>query len=788
MKRFFFTLFLIAGMTLAYANTSNTGLRYDGQWLSTYDSIVINEDSLQFVTITMDDENKRNSFDHWSISGDLKLNPDYTPNSYSIQISSYGAGKGRLTYSYNQEGCGGKSVSINIYKRFDPNLQPYNIVISGPDCILEGDTVVYSIEPILTKNLTQGIGVDEYFWDFSSGLVQEHIYKAGDNSSVTFVAGEVNDNSSLSVQVGIANASLPVSKTLGKTAPKPTIISHCITHGEQEVLFIVSDPQSGVKYNWNCSDDSWIIDVDSLHTDSAYISPANDASATITVIAYYEGDEQCSASYTTVKVGRQWSSNAQISCPSNLPYIMNREYEFTLEGAAGGGLNWTPPTGWLLITNQYSEATGYTAKLKPTNENLLCLVDTLIVTSKITCSSEPQRAKIPVYIKPAKVLTMDNTTCIPPNSNNTFSIKSWETGPHAVTYEWKFYKEKTLIKDTITTSGTELTVRVTPDMTKLVIIPIGEENGSTIYYGDSTEFTLTFGPESPQTIIPSKNCIAYNMPDEIILTLEEITENSTQIYDWDIPLVLEPQYQNSRHTSVKITTDGQPNNYDIYAWGLGSGLCGYSDTIQTTINIVEDSVIIQYFDYMLPAPMNFHVKGYGINNYGTRTILTYDWYFFDNGSIVDGLDSNTGSLVNFKGSYSNIQDIKNSLQYGLVCIVTFTNQCKVLVTYGVVPDLSQISLVHAPIASTMQKKNTLENNTQIQLYPNPTNDNIVIDISPSKKEVADIYIVDVLGNIVSSRKAFRLGNRYNLAPLPSGQYIMCIKIGDEQFTQLFIKQ
>ena len=116
MKRFFFTLFLIAGITLAYANTSNTGLSYDGPWLSAFDSIVINEDSLQFVTITMEDEDKQSSFLNWSISGDLKVNPDYSPNATSIQISSHGPGKGRLTYNYNKLGCGSMSVGINIYK------------------------------------------------------------------------------------------------------------------------------------------------------------------------------------------------------------------------------------------------------------------------------------------------------------------------------------------------------------------------------------------------------------------------------------------------------------------------------------------------------------------------------------------------------------------------------------------------------------------------------------------------------------------------------------------------
>ena len=787
MKRFFFTLFFIAGITTAHANISDTGFGYDGQWLSTFDSIVIVEDSLRFVTITMNDEDKQLSFISWSVSGDIRIKPNYNPTATSIQISSHGAGKGRLTYNYNKLGCGNMSVGINIYKKFNPNTFPYNIEITGPDCTLEGDTVVYSIDPILTRHLNQGIGVDEYFWSFSSGLVNEQIYKAGDGSSITFVAGNVCGHDTIKIQVGLANADNLVTKSLGKSAPKPTIISRCITHGEQEVLFRVSNPQPDVKYNWNCSDDSWIIEVDSLHTDSAYISPSNDASATITVVAHYEGYEQCSASYTTLKVGRQWSNNARISSTKNPPYEMDEEYEFKLEGAAGGGLNWIRPQGWLLITNDYSSATGYTAKIKPIDPNSLRLVDTLKVISKITCSSEPQMAEIPVYMKPARVKTMDNIACIVPNRTNSFSISSWYKGPRTTTYEWKLYKGHTMVKDTITAGDSVLTILATPDMTRLVIIPIGANDGTTTYDGDSTEFALTFGPQAPHNILLSKECVAYNMPDEITLTLEEADSNLTQIYGWNIPTALNPQYQDTRKTSVKIFTDGQAESYGIQAWGLGSGFCGRSDTIYTTINIVEDSVIIQYFDYMLPPPYNFHVQGYGINNYGARTIANYDWYFFDNSVIVDGLDSYTGSMVKFKNSYSNLQDIQFSPQYGLVCIVTFTNQCKVLVTYGAVPDLSQVLLQHPSVANRMPPKRMGEIDSQLQLYPNPTNNNIIIDLNVSE-EVADLCIVDMQGNIVMSQENFILKNNCNVSHLPRGLYVMCIKIRNEQFVKPFIKQ
>ena len=669
------------------------------------------------------------------------------------------------------------------YKQFDPNLTPYNLEISGPDCILSGDTVVYSIDPILTKNLNQGIGVDEYLWTLSGNLAQQIIYNAGDGSSITFVVGEVSGADQISVQVGLANGTTKVLKSLGKAAPKPTIVSRCITHGEQGVLFYVSDPQPGVKYNWSCSDDTWIIDVDSVHTDSAYISPANDASASVTVIAYYDGNERCSASYTTVKVGRQWSNNARITSNIAAPYEMNKEYEFILEGAAGGGLNWTPPSGWLLLTNNYSSATGYTAKLKAINENEVLLADVLSVSSKISCSNELQTAESPIYMKPANVLTVSNITCIVPNSVNTFSITNFGKGPRAINYEWKLYNGGNLVLDTITDVGTlNLTYFVTPNLTKLVVIPIGAHDGTQYYNGDATEFLLTFGPEAPVSIHSSKECVAYNMPDEITLSVVEASDNSTQVYEWNIPSVLDPEFQNQRHTSVTITTDGQTASYPIQVWGTGT--CGNSTAVDTFVNIVANPATIQYLDYVIPI-YNVHVKGYTIIGYGTNTIASCDWYFFDNGTIVDGLDSNTGQLVNFKGAYIDLQDIANSQQYGLVCIVTFTNGCKILITYGAVPDLSQVPLIHAPIVSSAPQR---INNTNLILYPNPTENNLIIDLDNKMEDLVDVYVVDMMGQVVLSKQNFNLGEKFNMDNLPKGQYIICIKKGDEHITKSFIMQ
>ncbi len=782
-KILFISLALAMGIIFANANNAATGLQYSGTWLSAYDSIVVSGSGSFIVTMT----EHTSDYTGWGVSGDLLIDENHKSPT-EVQIYSTGPAKGRVYYYYDDNPsttchCGEKAVAIYVYKQFDPNLTPYNLEISGPDCILSGDTVVYSIDPILTKNLNQGIGVDEYLWTLSGNLAQQIIYNAGDGSSITFVVGEVTGADQISVQVGLANGTTKVLKSLGKAAPKPTIVSRCITHGEQGVLFYVSDPQPGVKYNWSCSDDTWIIDVDSVHTDSAYISPANDASASVTVIAYYDGNERCSASYTTVKVGRQWSNNARITSNIAAPYEMNKEYEFILEGAAGGGLNWTPPSGWLLLTNNYSSATGYTAKLKAINENEVLLADVLSVSSNISCSNELQTAESPIYMKPAKVLTVSNITCIVPNSVNTFSITNFGKGPRAINYEWKLYNGGNLVLDTITDVGTlNLTYFVTPNLTKLVVIPIGAHDGTQYYNGDATEFLLTFGPEAPVSIHSSKECVAYNMPDEITLSVVEASDNSTQVYEWNIPSVLDPEFQNQRHTSVTITTDGQTASYPIQVWGTGT--CGNSTAVDTFVNIVANPATIQYLDYVIPG-INLHVKGYTINNYGTNTIASCDWYFFDNGTIVDGLDSNTGQLVNFKGTYIDLQDIVNSQQYGLVCIVTFTSGCKTLITYGAVPNLSQVSLVHAPVSPSAPKRN---NETNLLLYPNPTGNDIIVDFSKKVEDFVDLYIVDMNGSVVLSKRNYSLGTKVDLNVLPKGQYIMCAHKGNEHITKPFIKQ
>ena len=298
-KILLFVCCLFAGICGIFANTADTGLRYSGRWLNTYDSIVAGASGYFTVTMT-----KHTSEDvRWSVIGDLTIE-EGDSTATSARIRSTGPGKGRIYYYYDDNPsadckCGIKAVSLNVYKSFSPSA--YNIDISGPDCVLEGDTVVYSIDPILTKNLTQGIGVDEYFWAFTPGLVQEQIYRAGDNSSVTFVAGEVDGNSSLSVQVGLANAGMQASKALGKAAPKPLLRDTCIPFDQTILeLNIYNEEYPDLIYTWDYNP-KWEPADYPAHDDNSQkryhvvLYPDSGSGGVVTVTASYGNDEGCSS-------------------------------------------------------------------------------------------------------------------------------------------------------------------------------------------------------------------------------------------------------------------------------------------------------------------------------------------------------------------------------------------------------------------------------------------------------------------------------------------------------------
>lgn len=737
MKRFFFTLFLIAGVTLAYANTSNTGLSYDGRWLSINDSIVINEDSLQFVTITMEDENKRNSFDHWSISGDLKVNPDYSPNATSIQISSHGAGKGRLAYIYNQVGCGSMSVSIDIYKRFNPNVSPYNIEISGPDCILEGDTVVYSIKPILTKNLTQGIGVDEYFWTFTPGLVQEHIYKAGDNSSVTFVAGAVTGNDSIKVQVGIANASDSVSKTLGKAAPKPVFLSStCVPYGKAPITFEV-EQEEGVKYHWASSDNNWRFATRTQSGNIVTVTPNENTSPFITITATYTNGDGCNGSSTSVEIHRTWGNSIILQKEGD---IYNRCVSdttlFILDGqVAGSGVHWDLPKGWDFIND---DTIGFSISIKPINPDSVLLKDTIVAVSKDTCDKIYRKSSW-IYVKPASVTSITDYGCLKTDTTYKFKITGWEHGPKAEYYKW-------IAGNDTTVSGDSLIWQSVVGIQEVKIIPRGEiYDGVHYYWGDTATFTLTYQPIMPDSIISFDTCLFSQR--EIETTLHVHTPIVGQTYHWTSIPGWNMSYDSQNPNDSSIVTYSCANalqgEYPIFVSALGLGDCSLSSSKEYSIKVdtIEWEIAYQYswwskkFEFLLIYQENVPDE-----------LITANWY------------------VNDESTYTTTDMLPLS-QMPQTLRADFTiGGC----------DYS-IPLPTSGMAAPQKRINQLEDLPGLTLYPNPAHNQLLTQWDQEGK--FNIAIIDAEGKIITTESVVGRNANVNISSIPDGHYIVVIRGG-----------
>ena len=536
----------------------------------------------------------------------------------------------------------------------------------------------------------------------------------------------------------------------------------------------VTNPLSNVTYEWSCSDDMWQIDVDPNNSAIAYISPNDIASANIIVTAYYTGSEECGSDVTIVKVDRKWLDNAYIDTVTNYPYAYNTTYEFNLIGGAGGELTWINPAGWEKVS---SSSLNY--KMKPVNAAKLQLVDTLYVTAESLCAIESQVAKIPIYMKPAKVLSIGTTSCLAADVPHTFTIDELETGPVSTAYEWKIYKGNTLY-DTQVGINT-FTTTLTSDMTRIDVRPIGATNNNTTYYGETTQFPITFSPITPTSIELSKECIAFNMPDEVTLTLTGTA--STQSYEWEVPANLDTINLDSRKTSIKIFTDGRDTTYTIKAWAADDGTCGSSDTVRTNVSIVEMPARIDPFPSFGTAfYMNTASTGY-------FNASSYQWKFYINGEehpefVTQG---SNGIMLTFppESNLPSLGDQAWSDTYTILCIVVLPDHCKGLFKYGAPLDISNINLNNTSPSMQPERRENL--NKKLQIYPNPTNENLTIDLIGKTQHRSELLIVDMKGQLVYSQSNFELGEVFDVSVLPSGQYIVCIRQEKNQYVESFIK-
>lgn len=769
-KLFAFIMLLVSIVMFSYGKqnvtTSYFNVECEEQWQT--NTIMIEDDNTIIYSIRL--LNDLGIYKKWGSSGNIVI---IDSTNTTARFYSNGPLKGRIYYYFDDDPakpckCGLGSVSLDVYKHFDAAAK-YGVEIIGPDCLADGDSVVFSIKPILTANLYAGIGMDLYNWNVfdatSAPYVQSIPYVSGDSSSVTFKVGTMTGNDSISIRVGMANEEYRIVKHLGKAAPKPIVNDTCLPYDQSSFeVNVFNEDYPDLKYDWTWSTNWRIQYIDNVNKSRVLLSatvPGEDGDFSVTS-SFPNQDVECLyASKASFSLTRSWGEHPYIT-PTDTIVANGCDFiEFELKDAylkKESYPTWDIPDTWESEGDEHHS----TFKARPVNSTNY--VDSIIVWEEV-CNHKDS-AKVYVYIRPKQVLSITNHGCLEDEEMYTFTAQSFSVGPEPVSYIWVYGG------DTIKES-TGSSVSIDADMSKssLSVTSVGRYG----YNSETTTFNLIYEPKEPKGIVLHNECIAYNMVDTVKLSI--LNPVPTQKYAWTPPTgwtIYETIGNLELDTCVRMLSNGTAGPHIVYAKGVNEDNvdCRESGNVGLDLQITQIAPILFY-------------QSHGTTTYymifANSSIQRAVWKIYDNGILISENITNSGSLQ-VDDSSPIFDDVRNSARYTLVIDATQIDDCSFRSSYGasITPNL-------APERNSI-RATRIDNRLHTKIFPNPTKDEITINISNSDSNIADISIYDANGHLVSQIPNFNIENKYNISTLPIGNYYICIKQGEKFHTNLIIKE
>ncbi len=677
----------------------------------------------------------------WVLLGDLKMANGYSATDHTIQVvcPQNGYGKGRITYRYSTTGCS-TSESIDIYKLFTP---PADLEIEGPRCVEAGDVVVYSIEPVLTVNLDDQIGMDHYYWNINDTthrpyFVDSVYYTAGDGSSVTFKIKELNDDSvnTISLYLGQCNngdATKKITLPLVKQAPKPQLDTTDFyqSYGQARVRIGIKNIQPNVRYSWSKKNDWSIVETNS---DSTYVVlqlDDNSGGDVIVSARYADSQEDCAITRTRLHIYRRWGDNIEIEGATCL--TAGQTYSFSVKGEIPEGAE----VRWEFPSNKWTHANDVSQRIITAVPSLsIGLTDSIRVYEVLSTDTlTPKYKTLKVNIKPAKVY-IDGNTCVTANTTQTYIARraSDAVGPDATRYEWRVnnevmpYENETLYY-TAPMYGSQI----------ISVNPLGEGTCN----ADTASLSISVSPTAPNGIVRVDNthCIAKGMNDEIILELDGAS--SEQTYAWNFDHThnwqrLAGYDPNGNSSEIKVVTTGQAGRDTVIAYAVGTTGCANTvpDSIFFTLDEPDFSLKIENpnggaYHYITCLPTM------------TDVASNYSW-------LIDGSPAplgTNGPQCFVVGNFEIVQ-----------CIITLNDGCIQAVTKNYTYNAPQ------------RRENVQKDfSRKIQLVPNPAHTEVSISL-PEKINNSLISIYNINGQVIKSISTGEKDVKMSISDLNNGTY------------------
>jgi Secretion system C-terminal sorting domain/PKD-like domain len=655
---------------------------------------------------------------------------------------NFGFGKGRLRVSYVAGVCG-SSIDLDIYKSFTQTPP-----IIGPKCIAIGDTVTYSVCPILSVNQNSDIGIDSYVWTLPANVTA--LYASGDSSSITFKVGPSWTGGNITCKLGRCNT-IPSSLTIGiKTQAPASIVANgitvtnnstiCVGTNLSAINLVATAPAgSGYSYSWSTNNPSWGFGSAPTTTSASGATVAltiNESKGSV----YLTTIGGCGSRIDTFNINRGLAAPLVIKRTDALACVVPgtaTPFTFTVNNAANtanvGNLNftWTVPAGWTI----QGLATGSTINV---------LAGSGAVGGNVTATSNgcTGTLSLPVNVRPATPSAITGPNCITLGSTAPLTYSVTNVPP--LTYTWT----NTAVGWT-TPGSTTNSITYTPNGTTVGTISVVANStiaGAGTCPSNPVTRVINFLPAPPTGVTGIPTCIPGGTPAcNITLT----ASGGSGGYVWTIPAALGTPASFSGNP-VTIATTGTPGTYNVQV--VCNNACGNSTVFTQAVTIA-------------PAATLSYIQGGTFdlisvtNPPGSCAPVSYCWRLNGTGSCI-GTGQNI--LLQSGGAASYTVDI------------TYANGC--------VKRLTQTTRFSGLRAG--RDNNIAPEPAELRavtISPNPAGQWFTLEL-PASITTAQVSVYNGKGAMIHQQNCTTRITRFDTNNWANGEYIVLIQESNGQFT------
>lgn len=723
----------------------------------TTDACLDNDGSPESATFTLSSTGLDNLTYSWSVKGGIDLTSGATGASATVEpiIDADGRyNKGRLTVFYNGTidstydvvvSCGGepeeKEVEVQVPKSgvaYVDLYQKFTLTdsIVGDECVVENQREAYSIKDLVSGNLLEGIGIDEYFWDHSEivpGFANGE-YASGDSSAITikFISPLGNiAGKELKVRVGKCNTGDPYmvkvfKAALGKQTITPSIFG-CIPSSETE-LELEHPGATGITY-------TWILPPATGYTFAGgNTESSNPVTININDNAGYvllKSDAGPSSDFCTEEprvdtfyVQRSLDTSSTITGPTCV--TQPGTYTYSVSPNPGAAVVWDFPTGWEIVGGSANE----NASTVQVNVTGSAISDTVWV-STLACGGGS--ISLPLNLRPGTLgIISQSDTCITPGSSATidFQVSAVDNAEY---YAWTLPVGWTFDSGENTNS-----ITVIPDGNHVGTVSVTAH--SYCAESNTAETDVFFGPVQPDTILVSQSCINKGTTDQVTFSVTDIPGES---YEWIVP---------SGFGTIQGADDGNSIVVNTKADASGSYLiqvraandCGKSAYTELEVDVAGIGSVSIFVTPIMDG--GTQVGEFLLASVFPSGSYNYQWYDeYDN-------DLGTTNTLYLSGSYSTTVRVEVS---DATCTTVKTHD-------------TDFGLYNAKVANPA-------NSASLKVYPKPASDELTVRVS-GKYSSGSYELISMEGSRILSGELSGHSTTLNTTSLVNGKYILVVTL------------